>query len=77
MTSDAPGMQDTAKTFSGSTGAKGKYEMYLAATQFDRVFENQRESRLKLAAMVENISKAEGDFQVCLSTATRMAVHCG
>ena len=40
--------------------------MYLAATQFDRVFVNQAESKNKLAAMLENIQKADDDLEVGL-----------
>ena len=60
------GAQDTAKSFAGSTGARGKYEMFLNATQFNRTYDNQKESKNKLAAMLENIQKADDDLEVCL-----------
>ena len=65
-------LQDTAKTFSGSTGPKGKYQVFLEATQFDRIIQNQIESRSKLQSMLDSIQAATTELEVSLAPVSMM-----
>ena len=61
-------MQDTARTFSGSTSAKAKYEIYMEALHFTRIIEKLSEAKNKVGDMQSNLDKFQKAHKVQVPT---------
>ncbi|KAK9811990.1 hypothetical protein WJX73_006757 [Symbiochloris irregularis] len=55
--------QDTARTFSGTASAKGKYEVYMEALHFTKIISRLHEARGKVSDMSANLQDFEQRHQ--------------
>ena len=58
-----------AKSFAGCTDGKTKYELYIEATGFDKIFIDLKRAHVDVESMEEDLEKLKTSVQACASQA--------